>query len=224
MAVTILDAWSGQTAGSPNAASLTISSGSDRVLVLSYFAEVGTHALTSITVGTVAPTGSLVETSPDVSNQKIWTWYWDEAAIASMTGSTVALSKTGSASKHDYDYAVYQDVTGGAEFGTSVSSSSATSITVSTTSTSTSDDMIAVFANRSSANRDITAWDNLTEEWIFRTDYCIGIADGVGGDDDVLLTGDVTAGDIFVQLIHLKSAAAGNPTMIRMMTEEYLDD
>lgn len=209
MAVTILDAWTGQQAGSPHNVSLTISSGSDRLLVLSHFSEVGTYTFTSITCGGISPTGTLAEASPDVSNQKIWTWFWDEAAIASMTGSTVSLVKTGSPTKLDYDYAVYQGAAGGAEFGTSVSGASVTSLTATTANATTADDYIAVFNNRSSANRDITAYDNLTEEWIFRTDYLCAIADGVGGDDSVGMTGDVTAGDWFAQILHIKAGGGG---------------
>lgn len=221
MAVAILDGWSGQTAGAPTG-TLTVSSGSDRLLVVTYMAEVGTASFTSFTIGGEAPTGSLVETSPDITNQKIWTWYWDEAAITAMSDFTVSFSKTGDASKHDWDYAVFSGATGGAEFGTSVSETSANSTSINTTSASSADDYIVVIINRSSPNRDVTAYDNLSEEWIFRTDYCIAVADGVGGDDTVALTGDATAGDWFVQLLHIKSTtASGNPMMTRMIHEGH---
>lgn len=227
MAVSILNAWGGQTAGSPNGASLTISAGSDRLLVLSYMSEVGAFTYTSITVGGVAPTGTRISVNSTTTNQKIWTWFWDEAAIASMSGTTVTLTKTGSPSKHDYDYAVYQGAAGGAEFGTDVESGSTTSLTPVTTSASVADDFIAVFNNRSSPNRDITGYDNLTEEWIFRTDYCISIADGAGGDDSVAMTGDATAGDWIAQILHIKSSAgggSGSTVLLRNTFEGYIND
>lgn len=221
MAVAVLDAWSGQTAGDPNSAVLGISSASDRVLVVVYFAEKSApHGFTSITVGGVAPTGSRVETSSVSSITHIWTWYWDEAAIASMSGTTVAFSKTGTQIHHDWDYAVFSDVTGGAEYATSVDET-ATNSSISATSTTTADDWLIVFVNRESANRDVTDFDNLTEEWQFNTQYTCAVADGAGGDDDVALTGDGISGDWFVQLLHLKSAAAANPMMMRMMQEGH---
>lgn len=215
MAVAVLNDWSGQTAGAPSG-DPTISAGSDRGLWIVYFAEVGVATFTSITVGGVSPTVSLIETSPDVSNQKIWSWYWDEAAIASMSGTTISFSKTGSATKHDWDYVVFSGATGGAEYGTSVSESSSADTSISTTSASTSSEFIAIAANRSSPNRNITAYDNLTEGWQFNTDYTIAVADGAGGDDAVALTGDGTAGDWFVQLLHIKETS-NNPMMHIMM-------
>jgi hypothetical protein len=208
MAVAVLDDWSGQTAGSPTG-SLTISAGSDRLLWVVYFAETGgTHTYTSITVGTVAPTGTLVEESTASPNTFIWSWYWDEAAIASMTGTTASITKGGTPTVHDWDYIVFSGASDGAEYATSVDVATQANTSISTTSVSSVNDFIAVAINRESENRDITAYDNLTEGWQFNTDYSIAVADGVGGDDDVALTGDGFNGDWFVQLLHIKAAAA----------------
>jgi len=208
MAVAILDDWSGQTAGQPNG-SLTISAGSDRLLWVVFFCETGAvHTYTSMTVGTVAPTGSLIEESVASPNTFIWSWFWDEAAIASMTGTTVALTKGGTPTTVDWDYVVFSGASGGAEYGTSLDEASTSNTSISTTSVSSVNDFIAVAINRESANRDVTAYDNLTEGWQFNTDYTIAVADGAGGDDDVALTGDGISGDWLVQLLHIKAAPA----------------
>ena len=221
MAVSVLNAWSGQTAGSPDSASLTISAGSNRCLVLVYFSEVSSFTYTSITVGGVAPTGTSIDENSSSTDNKTWSWYWDEAAIASMSGSTVALTKTGTPSKHDYDYAVFQGAAGGAEFGTTVESGSTDTIAPTTASASTSSDWIVVTNNRSSANRDIQSYDSLTQEWQFNTDYTISIADGAGGDDTETMTGDGIADDWLAQILHIK--AGGSGMLARMLTEGQMN-
>lgn len=213
MAVAVLDPWSGQTAGSPSGSSLTISAGSGRMLWLVYMSEVGAFTYTSLTCGGVAPTGELIDTNLDVPNQKVWSWYWDEAAIASFSGSAILLVKTGTPTKHDWDYQTWSGATGGAEFGTTVSELSAANTSISTTTPSSVNDAIAVAVNRSSPNRNITDFDNLTQAWQFNTDYTLAIAGGPGGDDDVAITGDGTAGDWMTQLLHVKQSASGSPAI-----------
>jgi len=215
VAVSILEAWHGQTAGDPEAAVLTIPGGSDRGLVLVYFAETAaTFTFTSITVGGQSPTLTRISVSTATTDNYIWSWFWDETAIAAMSGTTVVLVKTGTPTKHDWDYAVYQDAPNGAEYATFTENASTDTLTPTTTSASTADDFLAVYNNRSSNNRDITDHDNLTQEWQFNTDYTISVADGVGGDDSVGMTGDGVDGNWMADLIHIKgSSVAANPLM-----------
>ena len=222
MAVAVLNDWTGNTVAAPSG-SLTISAGSDRLLWLVYIAEVSsTHTFTSITVGGQSPTGSLVEVSPDSAEQYIWSWFWDETAIAAMSGTTVAFSKSGTASKHVWDYIVFSGANAGAEYATSVTESSAANTSISTASNSSVNDFIAVAINRSSANRDVTDYDNLTEGWQYNTNFTVAVADGAGGDDTVALTGDGFSGDWFTQLLHIK-ASTSSPMMMKALHEGILN-
>ena len=222
MAVAVLDDWIGQTAGSPGG-SLTISAGTagGRVLWIVYFQEGGTKVYTSMTVGTVAATGELIEESPDTSGTHIWSWFWDEAAIASMTGTTVSFSFTGTATKHDFDYIVFEGALDGAEYATSTSSSGANNSSITNDATaSTADDFFAIAINRSASARTVDAYENLTEGWQYNVDYTLAVADGAGGDDTETLTGDGFSGDWFTQMIHMKAGAASNPPMMNRMMQE----
>jgi len=221
MSVSVLNDWAGQTAGKPTG-SLTISAGSGRVLWVVYFAELsGTHTFTSITVGGQSPTTSKVEESADHADTFIWSWFWDEAAIAAMSGTTLTLTESGTPSKHDWDYIVFQGALDGAEYATSVDIASADTADITTTSASTSDDFLAVAFNRTAASRDVTDYDTLTQGWQFNTDYSIGVADGAGGDDTTTLTGDGISDDWFVQLLHMKAGTSG--MLIRQQHEGLLN-
>jgi len=221
MAVAVLNDWAGANrAGSPNG-SLTISAGSDRLLWIVNMVETGTtNSFTSITVGTVAPTGSLVEESTNVPNSFLWSWYWDEAAIASMTGTTVAFSKSGTPGTVDWDYIVFSGASGGAEYATSTDETAVNS-SITLTGTSTADDMIAVAINRNASARDVQGYDTLTEGWQYNVDYTIAVADGAGGDDTISLTGDGFSGAWLVQALHVKSSGGGGGgaggTMLKQM-------
>ena len=202
MAVSVLNAWQGQTAGDPSG-SLTISAGTNRMLFIQYFAEKGnpSPSFTSITVGGQAPTGSSVLTEVHGgANQISWAWYWDEAAIAAMSGTTAVLTQSNAANTEDWDYVVLQDVAGGASFDTYASDSSTDTATVSLENTT--DDWKIVTVNRTSPNRDVTSWDNVTQEWQFNTDYTVGIADALGdGTADTVVTGDGIGDDWIVQCL-----------------------
>ena len=224
MAVSALNNWSGRQDGDPDGASLTISAGSNRTLIMVYTAETGTHSFTSITVGGASATGQKISVSSIESNTHIWSWYWDETAIAAMSASaTVDLTKTGTPTHHDWDYAVFQGVdsvtyatdTDVAASNTSISATSATSV----------NDWLVVAINRESANRDVTAYDNLTQEWQLNDQYTTALADGAGGDDDVALTGDGFSGSWLVQLMHLKAAGAAGPAILmKYLHEGMLND
>lgn len=219
MAVSILNDWTGFTNGDPDGASLTIGSSADRVLEVVYLAERAAGlTYTSITVGGQSPTGEKIAESSTTSvsaEQFLWAWYWDETAIAAMSASaTVVFNKTGSpvSSAEAWDYIVFAGVTGGAEFGDVVEDTAPNTV-VSTPSESGVNDWITVAINRSSPNRDVTAYDNLTEGWQYNGNFTAAVADGQGGDDAVALTGDGLSGDWQVVLLLLKAAAAAGGAM-----------
>ena len=219
MAVAILNDWAGLKVGSAPNGPITIDSGSDRLTFCTYIVETGgTHTYTSITLGGEAPTGTLVEESSASPDQFIWSWFWNEtavaAAIATSASPSFVLTKSGTPSSEVWDYITFSGASDGATFATSGESASANTLEVTTTSATSVNDWLIVAINRSSANRDMTDYDTLTEGWQHNTGYTAAVADGSGGDDATQVTGDGIAGDIFMQLLHIKAASALGAQMI----------
>jgi hypothetical protein len=222
MSVSVLDDWTGLTVGAPTG-SASISAGPRRLLWLVYAAETGgTHTFTSITVGGVSPTGSLLEESTASPDNFIWSWYWDEAAIAAMSGTTITLTKGGTPVTHVWDYIVFQGAGGAPEYATSVEEVSSNDTAITAASETDIGDFIAVAINRSASARDVTDYDTLTEGDQYNTDFTVAVADGKGGDDTTDLTGDGFAGDWLVQLLHIKrNDVPGIVKSVEYLTFDY---
>lgn len=222
MAVILLDDWNGFTSGSPTG-SASITAGSSRLMWLVYIVEDTSITFNSMTVGGVSATGSQLSNNSSATEQYLWSWYWDETAITAMTSTSIALSKNGPTTKRVWDYATWDGVTGGAEYATAVQTGGATNSSISTVNPSSTNDMLAVAINRSAANRDVTAYDTLTEGWQRNTDFTTCVADGVGGDDDTALTGDGFSGDWLIQQLHMKASTAALAILMKNLHEEMLN-
>ena len=213
MAVSRVGSWAAVTQGTDPSGSVTIGAGSDRILIAVVSAMKDLFNVSVFSIGGQAATGSYEEidttNSPDHVN---YVYYWDEATIAAMSGSTISWTSDTTVGKFAFSYATFQGVDQVIPFAVQGSSYSASTDSFDVTTTSGADDYIIVSVVRSNANRDFTNWDSLTE--VFDDGPVAGIrygaADGSGGDDITTITGDGTPDDMFAHALVLASTGSSS--------------
>ena len=195
------------------AGSVTIGSGSNRMLVFLVWCELGAQ----LTVGTftiggqsASYTGNVYQNaSPDLN---ILAFVWNESAIGSMSGSTISYSDSQSSNKMGWSYATFQDVKQASPTITSADATSATEVDVTTTSTA--NDIIIAAAIDKSNNRAPFDYDTLTErvDWN-ASQFSIGVADGAGGDGTTKVKNDEVANSNLAALCMVLLPATAIPVI-----------
>jgi len=211
MAVSVLNAWTANVDGVPNGV-MTIGAGTgERLAILAYTAEYNEQLTEDFSIGGVAPTSEKLQFWENgASDQHVYFWWWIESAITSFTDNDIDGSfGAQTPAKHNWSFAVYD----GVDQTTPVTAAGATntstdSLDITTTSTSNDYDVVAV--SRSSANRNLTSWGTLTEQWADADDaYWTGLGHDVGGVTPITLTGDGTAADLTYAHLIINASGGG---------------
>lgn len=193
------DNWSG---------TLSVGAGSNRMLVFMLMCENSSQLIVdTFTIGGQSPSYSgymYQNASPD---NNVMVWIWNESAIGSMSGVSIAYHDNATNKKNAWSFATYKDVlqetpaittnyvTGGQTFDL--------------TTTSDADDMVVAAMIDRSNNRHPFDADSLTEQIEEHSaQMAISIADGSGGDDTTTVTNDEFANSNLGGLAVVLKAAA----------------
>lgn len=209
MAVSVLNNWTANVDGIPNGV-MTIGAGTQRLAVLAYTAEFTSELSPSgISIGAQNPTGQHLQFWDNgTSDQHVYFWWWNQATIDLFNDNDIDGNfGVNVPTKHNWSFAVYEGVNQSSPVTAAGGNTSTDSLAVS--STSSADDYDVVAVSRSSANRDITSWDTLTEQWNDADDgYWTGLAHGTGGDATITIVGDGVPGDITHAHLIINAASA----------------
>ncbi len=187
---------------------VTIGSGSNRMLVFIQLCELSAQLTASLTIGgaSASYTGYVYQdASPDLN---ILVWIWDESDIGGMTGSTISYSDSQSNQKHGWTYATFQDVDQGVTPAITTNHVIGGQ-TFDLTTTSDSDDIVVVGIIDKSNNRyplDSESLD-VRVEW-HAQNMAIAVADGAGGDDTTTVKNDEVANSNIAGLAVVLTAAS----------------
>jgi hypothetical protein len=195
MAVARAAAWDANNFNEPTG-TVPPEAGSDRLLVVMQLGKLnGGFTVSTFTIGgQTFDEEHEILVDDGVSDVYVKFYVWKEAKIAAMSGSTISYTDDATQSNTMFTYATFTgvDQTTPTTF-TTYGSTSTDSATLTTTSTA--NDYIVIGTARNPLARDVTDWDTLTE--LFDTgsaDFRQAAADGAGGDNSSVLTGDGTAG------------------------------
>ena len=218
VAVTKSQDWPAMDAGTPGGVTPTIGGGSDRVfawVTSDETIDITPYTVDTFTVGTVSFTGFFTLFFDNGSqDHNTFLHYWDEAAVAAMSGVAVSYDDSGApdhCSKNNH--VTFQDV----DQTTPIVHNTATNTSTDAQDVDTpgtANDFKCVVWFRDSISRDTTDSDNLTEVFDDQTGaYNWGLADGSTADDPTTITGDGINSDISLNSYVLQElAAAGPPT------------
>jgi len=198
-------------------ASMTIDSGSNRKVVISNLEEDNTPESAITSLGGVAPTETITYSETSTGGDHTHTdWIWNEAAIVSMSGSTISGTD---GLEGGWCVGTIEDTNQAAissHVGTNVDLS-ATQIAV--TSTSSSGDLIlSKFIKGTSVTGGWTTYDTLTEIGnIGAGARDVAFAAGNGGDSSTLGAHDgASAGEMTASALVFADASAVNNDWVRI--------
>tara|TARA_R100000808_G_scaffold24912_1_gene59281 strand:+ start:7371 stop:8051 length:681 start_codon:yes stop_codon:yes gene_type:complete len=110
MAVSRVGSWAAMSTGSEPSGTVTIGSGSNRMLVFLMFRERGTDwEATTFTIGGQSFSyygNSYLDSTPDLF---VRAWIWNESAIAGMSGNTISYADNTTGAKISWSSATFQD-------------------------------------------------------------------------------------------------------------------
>ena len=95
MAVSLVGSWSSAVDGADPSGTVTVGSGTNRVLIYVVGAVITGYSISSMTVGGVSADWKLsyIETSGSafgLNDQRLWAYVWGEDTLAAMSSTTVA--------------------------------------------------------------------------------------------------------------------------------------
>jgi hypothetical protein len=165
--VSVAQAWS--SANSEPTGSVTIGTGTDRLLVATVHYEIiGDVSISTFTIGGQSATGShqlFYDTTGD--DLHVFVYYWDESDIDSMSGSTVSFTDDVVATKVAWSVATFEgvDQTSPISFNDATGSTVSSSNKLSVTTTGEDGDWTVIPTSCRDGTTDVS-WDvNITEEW-----------------------------------------------------------
>ncbi len=223
MPVTILDAFTSEIDAEPNG-SPTISAGAKRAAILCVHAEHGLSLSVSVmTIGGQTFTSSEeLEIDDGVDDMFLYRYEWNEAAIAAMSGTTIAYTDDQTLTKRGWSFGTYQDVDQ-ASFpkGTFTANEIGSVTTIDVVTTSVAGDRIIVFAMAKNPAILYSTWDTLSEVVdVGPSGMQMGVGEGSGGDSPTTVTSSVGSSQVLNAIV---LGAASNPMMVKMMQESHLN-
>lgn len=212
MAVTAVNGWTAVAGASDPTGSPTISALTNGLVVLVQILENSSGiTVSTMTMGGQSATGSdtIFWESGDTGDGTINVWWWDQSAVDLFSGTSISYTDDAVLTKRVFSVASFSGVDQTTPVSTASASSetAATSYDISSSSTAQDIDIVAIY--RSSANRDIEAYDTLTEGFQWNTDMTAAVASGAGGDSTISITIDDIPFDLTHMHLILNAAAAG---------------
>lgn len=203
----------GVTCNANQPASITIDAGDNRQLFYSITEDNDTPNSDVATIGTISETEVLtfLDTTP-TNDHNHTIWIWNEAAVASMSGTTVSGATGGSDNIHCWGVIddADQTVLGAWDFTSYTGASS----TPSVTSTATSSDYVLIAAIVAQSSRTLDDWDTFTERGETAGTASHGLASGVGGDGTTVVTLSSSGETTLTALVFLDGATS-NTALLR---------
>jgi len=187
------DGSSGWTCQESKPATVTIDSGSNRLFIMYAVEEVDSGVTMDVaTIGTVAETETFGYTETGATNDsQHYVWIWNEAAIASMSGTTVvATDSTGTDGTFIWGTVTNADQTALSAFDDTSFTDNTTQY-IEVTTTSSMGDLIIVTAMRhANTSGDFDSFDTLTIgcQNSPESSRDIGLGSGNGGDGTTRVT------------------------------------
>ena len=210
MAVSRVGSWASMTTGSEPSGTVTIGSGSNRMLLFVMFRERGTDwSVTTFTIGgqTFSYHGNAyLNATPDLFAR---VWIWNESQIAAMSGNTISYSDDTTGAKISWSSATFQDCEQAEPDISTGTVTSGTHIDLDAESATSDDELICGVVDKS-ANRDPFSYTGgLAEQVDYdAADFANSIGDGNGGGaDPIRVSNDGTNSNMAAFLVILTAAA-----------------
>lgn len=214
MAVSKTQDWAAIVSTKPTG-TLTVGPGTNKTVILVSFAERTQGDFTaSCGAGGVSATGvrkTAFEFEGTSATLVINTWYWNQAALDSWSGNTISHTEDPVVQHQGFTYATFASTDQAGPVFTSAAVSTANTLAVGTVGSSA--DYKIVNVARDGHNRDLTNWDNLSEQidLAINSVFRIGLGDGQTDDTSTLITGDGISDSILLQGVVIR-AYADSPT------------
>lgn len=194
MAVSKLNNWTSALNTTPNGV-MTIGAGTERLAILAivYEATAGQTSFNA-SIGTISPTGN-DEYYEATDNQGINVYYWNNAAIEDFVDNDIDGAWSPSAPGiQTWSFIVFEGVNQTSPISF-VNSTSAEANSVDISTTSTANDWDVLLVSRSSGNRNIDGYTNLTSGWQYNTGYTAAGSDSDGGSTPLTVDIDTITDD-----------------------------